>query len=431
MLTIRLLLSPRSFKTISGVAMVALMLAATAASARAQDRAQPAAGALTSPAETPGFFSEPSVLTRAINFVDSELDKGGSRDGFYPDFANMITGAGWISAGPGYRRHFLNQHALVDGSAAISWRAYKMAQARFELSDLARNHLTVGSQVRWQDLTQVNYFGLGPDSLEEQQSEYRLKSTNIVGYATVQANRWLTIGGHGGWLHRPTLASATGPFDQDFPDTLQLFSGDPGVGQPVSFAHGDVSATVDTRDRPGHPTSGGLYRAAAAMYSDRDLGQFSFRRYEAEGLQMVPVVGSTWTLALHGWLVASDTSSGNSVPFYMAPSLGGQDTLRGYHDYRFHDRDLLVANIESRWALSRDLEAAAFFDAGNMASRVGDLNLDKTSYGVGLRVHSRTSTLGRLDLGHSHEGWRVFLRLNDPFQLNRLSKRTAVIPFVP
>jgi hypothetical protein len=40
----------------------------------------------------------------------------------------MVTGAGWISAGPGYRRHFFDGHAFVDASTAISWRAYKMAQ---------------------------------------------------------------------------------------------------------------------------------------------------------------------------------------------------------------------------------------------------------------------------------------------------------------
>ena len=431
MLNVRVLLRLRSVRIVSTAASIALLLAVTAPSARAQGRSQPAPDAASSASQASGLFSEPSSLTRAINFVDSEVDQRGSRDGFYPDFGNMITGAGWISAGPGYRHHFWNERALVDGSAAISWRVYKMAQARFELNDLAREHLTVGSQVRWQDLTQVNYFGLGPDSLESQQSEFRLKSTNVVGYAVVQANRWLAIGGNVGWLHQPTLSASTGPFDGNFPDTRQLFSGDPGTGQPVSFGHGSASVTVDTRDRPGHPTSGGLYRAVAATYSDRDLGQFSFRRYEAEGLQIVPVIGSNWTLALHGWLVASDTSSSNNVPFYMTPSLGGQDTLRSYRDYRFHDRDLLVANVESRWALSRDIEAAAFFDAGNVAPRVGDLNLDKTSYGVGVRVHSRTSNLGRLDVGHGREGWRVFLRINDPFLFKRVSQRTAVIPFVP
>ena len=422
---------PRPFQIISAIATVALMLSATAPSAQAQDGSRPAADQDGSAPRPSGLVSQPKLLTRGIDYFDSKVGERGSKDGFYPELGNMITGAGWISAGPGYRLHFLNNHALVDGSAAISWRAYKMAQGRFELTDLAHSHLTIGSQVKWQDLTQVNYFGLGPDSNESARSDYRLKSTNVVGYASVQANRWLTIGGNGGWLHQPTLSSSTGPFDNDYPDTQLVFGGDPGVAQPVSFAHGGVSVTANTLDHPGHPTSGGLYRAAAATYSDRDLGQFSFRRYEAEGLQMLPVVGSTWMLAVHGWLVASDTNSSNEVPFYMSPSLGGQDTLRGFDDYRFHDRNLLVANIESRWALSRDIDVAAFFDAGNVARRVGDLNLDKTSYGAGLRLHTRTSTIGRLDVGHSTEGWRVSFRIGDPFRLKRTTQQTAVIPFVP
>ena len=115
----------------------------------------------------------------------------------------------------------------------------------------------------------------------------------------------------------------------------------------------------------------------------------------------------------------------------MLPALGGGNTLRGYHDYRFHDRHLLVVNAESRWALFSHVNAAAFVDAGNVAARVGDLNLDKTSYGVGLRVHSRTSTLARLDVARSREGWRMSFKLSDPFRLARRSLRTTVVPFVP
>jgi hypothetical protein len=34
----------------------------------------------------------------------------------------------------------------------------------------------------------------------------------------------------------------------------------------------------------------------------------------------------------------------NTVPFYLLPSLGGKNTLRGYYDYRFHDRNMEVFN---------------------------------------------------------------------------------------
>ena len=92
---------------------------------------------------------------------------------------------------------------------------------------------------------------------------------------------------------------------------------------------------------------------------------------------------------------------------------------------------MLVANAESRWPLFSHVDAAAFFDAGNVAARVGDLNLDKTSYGAGLRVHSRASTLARLDVAHGREGWLVVFRLSDPFQFARHSLRTTSVPFVP
>ena len=247
----------------------------------------------------------------------------------------------------------------------------------------------------------------------------------------IRANSWLSVDGRFGWLKKPSLSSSSGPFDRNFPDALQVFALDPGVTQPTSFLHGDVAVRADTRDHPDHPTTGGLYRAALGAYSDRDLGQFSFRRYEAEAVQLVPVVGKTWVIALHGWGVFSDTSAGDTVPFYMLPSLGGGNTLRSYHDYRFHDRNLLLASAESRFALFRHVDAAVFFDAGNVAPRASDLDLKKTAYGAGLRVHSGTSTIGRLDVAQGHEGWLVFFKLSDPFGLTRRSERATVVPFVP
>jgi hypothetical protein len=66
-----------------------------------------------------------------------------------------------------------------------------------------------------------------------------------------------------------------------------------------------------------------------------------------------------------------------------------------------------------------------------VAPRVGDLNLDKTALGVGLRMHTRQSTFARFDIAHGEEGWRLLFRTNDPLHLSRLSQRTAPVPFAP
>jgi outer membrane protein assembly factor BamA len=253
----------------------------------------------------------------------------------------------------------------------------------------------------------------------------------VIGYATLQPNRWLTVGGEFGRMQNLRLSSAAGPFNRDYPDALVMFSAEPGVSERPDYLHGAAKVTADTRNYDSRPTSGGLYRASVAAYSDRDYGRFSFQQYEVEALQFLPVKGDAWTLALHGWGVFSDTSSGNDVPFYLLAGLGGKNTLRGYYDFRFHDRNLLLASAESRWALLRDVDVAAFFDAGNVSARTGSLNLKKTSWGTGLRLHTQTATLARIDVGHGQEGWRVFASLDDPFRLKRLTRRGLDVPFVP
>jgi hypothetical protein len=355
------------------------------------------------------------------------------KNGLYPELSNMPTGAGWISAGPGYRHWFFGDRLLVDGSAAISWRSYKMAQARFELPALVRSRLVLGSQVRWQDLTQITYFGNGPGAAEENRSEYRLKSANIVGYATLRPTQQVSIGGRVGWLGAVSLTEPGGRFKRGNPATQVVFADDSVfafAGQP-DYGYGEAFVALDTRDSRSHPSTGGIYRLSWSGYSDRDRGIFSFRRTEAETAQFVPLAGARVVLATHGWLVASDTSGGNVIPLYLQAGLGGHNTLRGYTDFRFHDRNLLVVNVESGIAIFTHVDAALFVDAGNVAPRLGDLNLDKKSYGVGVRMHSRRATFARLDVAHGSEGWNLLFRMSDPLHLTRLTRRTAPVPFVP
>ncbi len=383
-----------------------------------------------------GLFAEPALLRKLVSTSESTVgDEKEPADGLYVETSNMITGEGWISAGPGYRRHVLDGRMLFDLSGAVSWNLYNVAQTSVEVPHLAHDRLTVGAQLMYQDFLQVEYFGLGNDSRASDQSGYRFKNTDVAGFATVRATRWLSVSGRFGDILRPRLSAAAGPRVL-VPSTVDLFSdaSAPGLLAPPSFLHGDVLVTADLRDHKGHPTGGGLYQFVAATYLDRDSGTYTFRRYEVDGAQFVPLFTKRWILALHGREVFSDASSGHVVPFYLMPSLGGKNTLRGYYDYRFHDNDMEAFNAESRWALFTHVDAAVFVDAGKVASRVADLDLRnlKRSYGVGLRVHNATATLVRLDVGHSVEGWRIFIKVSDPFKRSvPMSGRSAVVPYVP
>src|SRR5262245_64837282 len=98
--------------------------------------------------EPQGFVSEPDILTRTVLFADRHLGKGDLTNGIYVDHGNMIPGAGWASVGPGYKQWFGKDSLFVDGSATISVKNFRMAQARFELPRLLKSRLAFGAQAR-------------------------------------------------------------------------------------------------------------------------------------------------------------------------------------------------------------------------------------------------------------------------------------------
>ena len=166
----------------------------------------------------------------------------------------MIPGAGWISVGPGYRRWYAKDRVFVDASAAVSWRGYKTAQARFELPTVARSRLALGSQVGLNDFTQVNYFGEGPEHAKQSKRDTRIRSQNLAGYVTVKPAEWAGIGAQIGWL-RPSILPRAGWFESDRPDTRQMFASNPvfPIGDQPTFLQREVSVTADTRDFPRPP----------------------------------------------------------------------------------------------------------------------------------------------------------------------------------
>jgi hypothetical protein len=421
---------PHARSLIRGLVVASVALGFTVA-APLDAAAQDVPSTPPSATEPQGLVAEPGVITRAALFVDRQLSRGDLSNGFYWDFRGMIPGAGWISGGPAYRHWYAGDKVFIDGSTSISWRRYKAAQARFELPALLRSRFALGTQVRWSDYSQIDHFGIGPATLERDRTEYGLRSKHGAAYATLRPARWMGLSAEVGWL-KPTVMAASGAFLRNLPSTRDAFAHDPAIARAdtTTFVPKEVSLTIDVRDFPMHPTRGVLLRAAAARYDDRDVGLFTFKRYESEAAAFLSIGGGRVVLAVHGLAVATDTASGQMVPFYLQPSLGGSNSLRSYKDYRFHDRNMLLANAEARIALWTHMDLALFADAGNVAAQRRDLDLARQSFGAGLRLHTRRVTFARLDAARGDEGWRAVLRLTDPLDLSRVSKRAPVAPFV-
>ncbi len=122
----------------------------------------------------------------------------------------------------------------------------------------------------------------------------------------------------------------------------------------------------------------------------------------------------------------------NAAPFWALSSiggdssiLGGRQTLRGFVDSRFVDRNSFVANLEFRqklFALNAfgtrlDLQIAPFVDTGRVFSRGSTFPVDKLHnvIGVGFRGIAQPYVVGYVDVGYGSEGAAVFTGIGYPF----------------
>lgn len=379
-----------------------------------------------------GLLAEPAGLRKIVESVSDRIDDDGEEpeDGFSVTTGDMIPGAGFLSAGPAFRKHLFGQRAVLKASAAVSIKYYSTAQLGIELPHLAHEALRLGAHTFFQDALQVNYFGLGNESSPLDRSGYRLTTNDLIGYAVLGRGDLRLTARLG--LLTPVDVSPMAGRRPDYPDTVQKFTEitAPAVGDRLSFVHGDITVSADTRDTPGHPTSGGLYQATWAAFDDRSGRTYAFQRVQLDAAHFTTLGFDNWTLAVRGWVAATRAASPSDVPFYLMPSVGGS-SARAFRDYRFQDRNAQAYSAESRLALFRHLDAAVFADFASVAPTISRLSLSqlKSSYGAGVRLHTGSSTAARLDVAHGAEGWRVVFKLSDPFRpSSQVIGRPPVVP---
>jgi outer membrane protein assembly factor BamA len=369
----------------------------------------------------------PSWLERSFSWGESRLQAVREpHDGFHVVSGGMIPGAG-IAVGPGYRQQLFGNRAIVDASGAVSWRRYTTMRTRLEWPRAFTDRLSLGADASYQDFTQVNFFGIGDGSLKSNQTNYRVKGVDVLGFATVRPNEWLSLSGRVGVL-RVGIGSGTSALSPATGDRFDETAA-PGIARQHAFLHGDASVDIDTRDAPDYPTRGGRYQLSIASFQDQNYGQYSFRRLSADAGHNLPLFHKSWVLTLRGRAVFTQNAGDQAVPFYMLPTLGGANTLRGFADYRFRDRNLLLLNAEYRWPLFRAMDGALFYDAGTVAASPQALSMRHahSDFGIGVRAHTSTRTIIRVDVARSVEGIRGIVAFSAPLG----GPSRTIAPYVP
>jgi hypothetical protein len=331
-------------------------------------------------------------------------------------FGGIPTGGGF-SLGPQYTRQgLLADHLTSNIYVAGSTRKWYGGEASLDFHDLANGHLELRADGGYQNSASVWYFGEGPNSSKSNKTDFdREFTTAHLSVLNHFFDQKLTVGYTvGGLLVHVGPGNLSGT-----PTTQTLFteSDTPGLARQSNFITGTATVQLDFT-RPGFSNPEGLQlEANDSQFFDQSGNQANFHLLETQATYYLPLTNGMRTLVFRARNESAFPENNQIVPFYLQPTLGGPDDLRGYDRYRFYGNGNSVATAEYRWSISQTLEMAVFGDGGNVYTRPGligfrDLRGDG---GFGFRFKNKQASVMRFDVGFSSEGVHVWFVFNDVF----------------
>ena len=305
-----------------------------------------------------------------------------------------------------------------EAEAMVTVRRYWSMKAEVGRRSLSKRS-QIGAFGAVRHMSRLDYFGIGPNTVYEDRSTFRLRETTIGTRGWFSVRPSLRVGGSVA-AYMPDLGAGAHPA---VPSIEEVFNASsvPGFGAEPTFGRyrgfvefGDLlpGAEANVGQSEGYRAA---YQVAFEAVRDYDSGRHNFHRWETEVKQSLPGFMTGQRLTLHGFLAS--TNAGSDVPFYMLYTLGGSGglttfrpdllgtdgtraTLRGFRSYRFRDRDLVLMQAEYRIPVHRHVQTTVFVDSGQVAPRTSELFKDlRTTTGFSVGYVHKGRTLGRLDVG--------------------------------
>jgi hypothetical protein len=341
---------------------------------------------------------------------------------FGVQLGGLPTGGGF-SLGPEYvRRDLLREHLTIDANAVGSTKKWYQASTSFSFVDLLNGHFETKVDSGYQNAASMPYYGEGPDSSKEARSDFRRELTTT--HTTVLTHFFgqkLTAGYEVGGL-----VEHIGPGDLgSWQSTTSAYTtaNTPGLGTHSNFVTGTSIVDLDLT-HPSYDSPSGLnLEATDSQFWDQGGNSESFHLLETQATYYVPFWNGMRTLVFRARNETTFHGADQQVPFYLQPTLGGPDDLRGYDRYRFYDNGSSLLSGEYRWPVSQALELALFGDGGNVYQRPGLIGLRdlRSDGGFGIRFKNKQVTVMRFDVGFSPEGVKLWFVFNPSFsKLSRI-----------
>jgi hypothetical protein len=336
------------------------------------------------------------------------------RKGLHPVLGSVVPGSG-LGGGIGYKAEWKTgsdgdwQHQFK-AAALVTYRKYWKFDANWRINKLAgaltQSELESESPVeksrpkgnvyfQVKDMPRLDFFGLGPETQESGLAKFHYREIVAGADLAKPLSDRVNVGGAFEVIW-PRLENITDPTVRP---VQQVYTEPqaPGLNARPNYLHYVAFLGVHTRSQPEVRRLD--YRAFYHFYHDVSEHRYSFRRLEVRLFNVIPfgkiisdpqssVLLKRSEIRLNGRLSLSYTNSGQRVPFYLQETLGGsniwsEDTLRGFRDYRFRDRDLILLQTEYLFRLNSPLALSVFYDTGKVMPRLRDTDVRRLRHTVG------------------------------------------------
>ena len=289
---------------------------------------------------------------------------------FHAFWENAYSGGGF-TLGAGYLR-YVSPYNTLDVRGSITFIGYKRLEAEFIAPELFRRRGKLSVLGGWREATQVGFYGIGMTSAQENRANYRLQ-------AAVPRRR------SSRYFRRDVCSSCAaasrssqwkqGPATGDVPSVEQVYT----PRRCPASARSRSTCTRRARSASTRARRRRLRAARRILRRDRPRLHRPGRRVRLQRRSTTRRSSTSRSCARRGCCrftrLAQTTydKSGQQIPFFMLPSLGGGSDLRGYSSWRFRDLNSLLLQAEWRVMVNRFLDMALFYDAGKVAARRSDL----------------------------------------------------------
>lgn len=268
------------------------------------------------------------------------------------------------------------------------------------------------SAYTYQRNAQIRFWGIGPDTDEEDETDFLWDISEIAADAAIRLGRVGLSAGTGFEDNRVGRGfNDARPDLQDVVDADTLF----GLDDRTNYLRFDIGGELDlTRMEEGLQRRGVLLRGSSWLYLGTDGTDSDFHRFRGSAAGFVPL-NLRQSLVVVLMAETNRGDSGRGVPFTHLATLGDDQAGRAYPSGRFRDRDMGAVMVEWRYEIWRELhsrgraEGFIFFDDAAVKRNLDDIEESDLheSYGFGLRGVWGGRLLGLAYLAFGEEGARL------------------------